>query len=117
MINEFGTREVTKDEKTMALLAHLSVLVFPVIAPLILWAVKKDESKFIAYHALQAAIFQAITYPILIVLIIFLMIVTLGLCFPAPMLAMLPSVAGILWGLKANEGKWEGYPLIDSIGR
>ena len=44
----------TSDEKTLALLSHRLTFVAPVLAPLIIYLVKKDESGYIAYHAKQS---------------------------------------------------------------
>ncbi len=82
-----------------------------------MFLVKKDQSQFVAYHALQALVYQAITGVIAMVLIMFLLIITLGLCFPVVFLAFIPCIGGIMWGLKANQGEWTGYPLIETIGR
>ena len=54
------------DERTWGMLAHLSTLLNLVtgfggpIAALIIYLVYKDRSRFVAYHALQAMIFQLI---------------------------------------------------------
>lgn len=54
------------DERTWGMLAHLSVLLNLVtgfagpIAAFIMYLVYKDRSRFVAYHALQSAIFQLI---------------------------------------------------------
>jgi uncharacterized Tic20 family protein len=54
------------DERTWAMLAHLSVLLnlvtgfFGPIAAGIIYFVCKERSRLVAYHALQSAIFQAI---------------------------------------------------------
>ena len=39
--------EVTSDERMWAMLAHLSILVFSIFGPLIIWMIKKEESAFI----------------------------------------------------------------------
>lgn len=44
----------TSDEKTWALLAHLLNLAFPLLAPLVIYLTKKDGSKYVAFHALEA---------------------------------------------------------------
>ena len=46
-----GTEETpvippTSDEKTIALLSHALTFVFPILAPLIIYLIKKDESAF-----------------------------------------------------------------------
>ncbi|MGB8193904.1 MAG: DUF4870 domain-containing protein, partial [Chitinophagaceae bacterium] len=48
----------TSDERTMALLSHILGLVIWIIGPLIIYLVKKDESKFVAEHAKEALNFQ-----------------------------------------------------------
>src|SRR3954469_12237582 len=48
----------TSDEKTMAILAHILTLVAPILAPLIIYLVKKDDSQFVSYHAKESLNFQ-----------------------------------------------------------
>ncbi|MEW6094238.1 MAG: DUF4870 domain-containing protein [Chloroflexota bacterium] len=54
------------DERTWGLLAHLSVLLNLItgfagpIAALVIYLIYKDRSRFVAYHALQSALFQLI---------------------------------------------------------
>jgi uncharacterized protein len=54
------------NERTWAMLSHLSVLLNLVtgflgpIAAFLIYLVYKDRSRYVAYHALQSAIFQAI---------------------------------------------------------
>ena len=92
----------SSDERNMALLSHLSCFVLPVIGPLILWLIKKDSSRFVAYHAIQALIFQLLAS-----------VVSGATCGLGLVLLILP----IVWGIKASKGEWAGYPLIESVGR
>src|SRR5215217_7673450 len=48
----------TSDERTMAILSHVLCLVVWLIAPLVIYLVKKDESKFVAAHAKESLNFQ-----------------------------------------------------------
>lgn len=54
------------DERTWGLLAHLSVLLNLItgfagpIAALVIYIIYKERSRYVAYHALQSAIFQMI---------------------------------------------------------
>ncbi len=56
------------DERNWGMLAHLSVLLnlatgfLGPVAALIIYLVYKDRSRFIAYHALQALVFQLIAW-------------------------------------------------------
>ncbi|MDO9129461.1 MAG: DUF4870 domain-containing protein [Anaerolineales bacterium] len=54
------------DERTWAMIAHLSVLInlvsgiFGPVAALIIYMVYKDRSRYVAYHSMQSLIFQLI---------------------------------------------------------
>jgi uncharacterized Tic20 family protein len=60
----------TSDEKTLALLAHILTFVAPILAPLIIYLVKKDDSQFVAYHAKESLNFQITLFVIVIILVI-----------------------------------------------
>jgi uncharacterized protein len=47
-----------QDERTMAILAHLLTIFFGFVPPLIIWLIKKDESKYVAEHAKESLNFQ-----------------------------------------------------------
>ncbi len=95
--------ETQSEERTFALAAHLLAFVFPVFGPLIVYFIKKDSSRYVAYHAVQATVFQVITY-----------LIGSATCGIGFILLILP----ILAALKANKGEWEDpYPLIGGIGR
>jgi hypothetical protein len=49
-----NTGEPTSDDKLMAGLAHLSVFIFPLIVPLIVWILQREKSPWAAFHGLQA---------------------------------------------------------------
>src|SRR5699024_10838524 len=42
--------ELTNDERLFAMLIYLLSFFMPVIIPLIIWLIKKDESSYIDYH-------------------------------------------------------------------
>jgi uncharacterized Tic20 family protein len=65
---------LTNDERLMAMLSHLSILFGGIILPIILWAVQKDKSRFVRYHALQAIFFHIAYIAILVIVIILLAI-------------------------------------------
>ena len=50
----------TQNDRIMAALAHVSALMpfMGVIAPIVIWATQKDKSEFVAFHALQAIVYQ-----------------------------------------------------------
>ena len=60
---------ITQDEKTLAGLAHGSILLGlltsgmgGIIAALVIWIVQKEKSAYVAAQALQALVYQAITF-------------------------------------------------------
>jgi uncharacterized Tic20 family protein len=50
----------SQDERVMAALAQISVLVpfLGVIAPIVIWVTQKDKSRYVAFQSLQAIAFQ-----------------------------------------------------------
>ena len=53
-----------RDERTMAALAHASVVIFGmgIIASVVLWATEKDRSRYVAFQALQATVYHIIGF-------------------------------------------------------
>jgi uncharacterized Tic20 family protein len=53
-----------RDERTMAGLAHASVVIFGmgIIASVVLWASEKERSRYVAYQALQATVYHIIGF-------------------------------------------------------
>jgi uncharacterized protein len=52
--------EVSKEERLMALLSHLSIFIpnIGILAPLIIWVTNKEKSNFVRFNALQAIFFS-----------------------------------------------------------
>jgi uncharacterized protein len=96
----------TSDEKTMAILAHILSLFFWLIPPLVIYLVKKDESKFVAYHAKEALNFQ-ITMT-LIGIALFITIIGIILLW---VLGIIILILVIVATIKASENKLYRYPL------
>ena len=109
-ITSGGPPAVKDDEKMFALLAHLSPLAcLAFIGPIVALLVKQD-SEFVKYHAIQALVFQAAA--VMITMVVY--VITCGLGAP---IGLLTIVGAIYVGIQAYGGSWDGYPLIDSIGR
>ena len=126
--------EPARDECTLGMLAHILQIFSWLIGPMIIFLVRKD-SRFVRYHALQAVFFQllvmllwgaamlalfagfftaiarhngavgpaAIGFPILFFAVFW------GGC---ALTWLLNLVLGIVYGLRANNGEWAGYPGI-----
>jgi uncharacterized Tic20 family protein len=75
---------ISQDDRVLAGCCHASMFVgFPVIGPLLVYAIKKDSSRFVAFHALQAAIAHVSIVPLMIAGYVF------GVCFTLGMGAVL----------------------------
>ena len=119
------------DERTWALLAHLSVLLNLVtgfagpIAALIIYLVYKERSRYVAYHALQSMIFQSICWygggmlagicGILAGVFAWTIVLPILFGLVALTLALLPMgaiVYGIIAAVQVNQGQDFKYWLV-----
>jgi uncharacterized Tic20 family protein len=118
------------DERQWAMLAHLSVLLnlvtgfLGVVAPLVIYLIYKDRSRYVAYQSLQSFIFQLIWWVgggflvgVMWTLTGVLSAVFIGvLCIPfACIFSAMPLFAlgyGVYGGIQANQGKDFKYWLI-----
>lgn len=128
-----GLYEPTQDERTMALLVYILGIFSGFIAPLIFFLVKR-ESKFVAFHSLQALAWHVIYFVCIfgaMVVFFISMIASGGLQSHAPnqppwtflgffaviwIVALgggiLNIVLGVLFGIKANKGEWVRLALL-----
>ena len=118
------------DERLWAMLAHLSVLLnlvtgfLGVFAPLIIYMIYKDRSRFVAFQSMQAFIFQLIFWAGGGVLVGVMWAMTgilsaflIGLlCIPFALLfSLLPLgaiVYGVIGGIQAYQGQDFRYWLV-----
>lgn len=126
-----GPAQLTpSDERTWAMLAHLSVLVnlftgaLGPLIPLVMYLSFKDRSRYVAYQSLQAFIFQLLWWVgggVVIggawLITVILMPVLVGfLCLPiALVISFLPlgvMAYGVIGGLRASQGEDFKYWLV-----
>src|SRR5215218_6520528 len=88
------------DEKTIAVLAHILTMVAPILAPLIIYLVKKNDSAFVAWHARESLNFQLTVFIICIILFISV----IGILF-IWVIGILSFILIVLATIKASEGK------------
>ena len=101
----------SQEDKTLAMLTHLSGIILGFIVPLIIWLVNKDKSDkgWLNDQAKEALNFQ-ITIAIAWVVAIVLSAVAIGfLLYPVIWIGNL--ILCILAGIKANEGVAYRYPF------
>ena len=103
------------DDKTMAMLAYILGIFTGFLGPLILWLIKKDQSKFVGFHALQALLLHAIVV-IGYLLSGVLTFVLIGF-LTYPLFFVLGLVFSIIAGLAANRGEWYDIPVVGKIAR
>lgn len=129
----------SKDERTMAFLAHLLQVLTGFIAPLIIFCVKQD-SRFVKFHALQALIWQlcymaAFACGMVVFFVMFFLSMAHGaatsghnqppplgffILFPLVWLLGMAGwvvnvILGIVYGVKASRGEWAGYPILGPL--
>lgn len=99
------------DQKTLALITHLSGIVLGFIVPLIIWLINKDQADkaFINDQAKEALNFQ-ITLLMVYVVGIILTIILIGVIIN--LLAWVACIIfSILAGVKAHQGEAYRYPF------
>lgn len=116
------------EEKQWAMLAHLSVLInlftgfLGVAAPLVIYLIYKDRSRYVAYHSLQSLIFQAICWfggsalaivsSLLSGVIPFIGLICLPLACIFGILPIVALVYGTYGGIQINNGQDFKYWLV-----
>lgn len=125
MSNDFGGQSVmpdsppAQDEKTFAILAHVLTTFCCGIGGLVIWLMKKDQSRFVAENAKHALFFWLAVFAFQIglgivgVLVAFVLPPVALLFNAVSLLVMLVQVGyTVLGAIRANEGKIFKYPII-----
>jgi uncharacterized protein len=118
------------DERTWAMLAHLSILLnlftgfLGTVAALVIYLVFKERSRYVAYQSMQAFIFQLIAFigagalaALAWTVSGLLAVVLIGcLCMPIALVLSLVPVAALVYGvigaLQCNQGRDFQYWLV-----
>lgn len=104
----------TQDDKTLGIVMHLLCLVgFPVIGPLIIWLMKKDQSPYLDAQGRELLNFQ-ISYFIYALISMALVAVLIGipLLFAIAIASLVFTIIGIV---KASDGHVYRFPLCIRI--
>lgn len=117
-ISQNETPLPSKEERTLAMACHLlpltgflfpAVPVLNVVAPLVLWLIKKDAMPFLNHQGKEVLNFQ-----ITLSLILFACVLTFWLIIPIA-IAFASGIAGIIFmiiaAIQANDGKAYRYPF------
>jgi uncharacterized Tic20 family protein len=101
----------TTDDRTMAMLCHLGGMLTGFLVPLIIWLIKKDQSRFVDDQGKEALNFQ-ISLLIYLLITIPIGIVTCGFGFVLTFaVAIYGMVMAIIAAVKSNSGECYRYPL------
>ncbi|HSC77448.1 MAG TPA: DUF4870 domain-containing protein [Candidatus Acidoferrales bacterium] len=127
------------DERMYACLAHFLQMIGGFIGPLIIFLVKR-ESRFVAFHAVQALLWQVVMvigWIVAMLLFFSLFFATMAgagtkpppgpppaffILFPLIWLAAMSGwvvtlILAIVYGVKSMRGEWAAYPLIGRWAR
>jgi uncharacterized Tic20 family protein len=103
------------DDQTWALLAYLLGLVASIIAPLVIYLVKRNESRYVRYHAAQALNLglTGLIYAVAAVVIgILLALATHGLGFILMVLVLLAiGIAHLVYLIMGAVKAYQGQPF------
>lgn len=114
-----GAVALTENDRTMGMLVHLLGLLTGFIGVLILWLIKKDQSKFVDFHGREALNFMIsmLIYSVVLIVpgvIIAIMTMGVGMLLLIPLLLLLgvaQLVCEIMACIAANRGEWHRYPF------
>lgn len=99
----------TSDERTMALIAHaLTFVEGGIIGPLIVYLVKKNDSEFIAFHALQSLYFGLLA-------LFVIGPITVLTCGAGAVLVAPYFIFEVIACAEANRGEWYELPIVGGM--
>jgi uncharacterized Tic20 family protein len=103
--------DVQQEDKTLALITHLSGIVAGFIVPLIIWLINKDKAdkSWLTGQAKEALNFQ-ITLLIAYVVCVVLSFVLIGMIL-MPIIWIASIILMILAAVKSNNGESYRYPV------
>lgn len=101
---------VKNDERMLAALMYVISFFAPILGPLIIWLIKREESSFIDYHGKEYFNFF-ISYTVYMFISGLLTIILIGFVGLA-VLGIMLFVFTIIAAIKAYEGQEYQFPLI-----
>jgi len=109
----------SEDERLWAMLAHVLTLISAFVAPLVIYLVFQNRSKFVAFHALQSLFFHLAVWVVGLVLLVLIVTVVLA-CVAIP-LASLVGIGALVYmlvaAIKAHQGERFEYAIVGPLAR
>ncbi|WP_245844191.1 DUF4870 domain-containing protein [Oceanobacillus rekensis] len=100
----------TNDERLFSMLIYVLSFPFPILGPLLIWLLKRDESEFVDYHGKEYFNFfmsyfiYGVIGSILILLLVGIVIVII--------LGIMAIIFTIIAAVKSYQGEQYKFPLI-----
>lgn len=113
--SENNVSKNSQDERMWAMVAHLSAFIGMVVpfgnifAPLVIWILKKDTSKFVDEQAKESLNFQ-ISITIYLLVSIFLVLLLIGILVII-LIGLFAIIMVVIASINAYDGKNYKYPL------
>lgn len=102
-------QQPSADERNLAMVAHLGGTVFFFIPALIIWALKRQDSTYVADHATEALNFQiSVLIAMLIANILIWVLIGFALI---PIIWLANIIFCIIAAIAASKGETYRYPL------
>ena len=101
--------DMTQDEKNLCILIHILAIFTHFLGPLIIWLLKKDQSREVGRHAIEVLNFS-ITIAIAGFVCVLLVFVGVGLIL-LPILSLYALINYIAGAIAASKGEFRPYPL------
>lgn len=108
-MNDIIESAPSQDDRNLAMLAHLLGIFSGFVGALVIWLIKKEESRFVAEEAREALNFQ-LTMALAFVVSWMLTFVLIGLLM-VPLLIIANLVFCILGAVAASKGQAYRYPV------
>ncbi|MFZ1322362.1 MAG: DUF4870 domain-containing protein [Ignavibacteria bacterium] len=64
----------SNEERTLALLSHISLILGGILLPIIIWATQKEKSQFVRFHSLQSIFFH-LSLAVIIIFFVFVLVI------------------------------------------
>lgn len=100
----------TNDERLFSMLIYVLSLPFPVLGPLVIWLLKREESEFVDYHGKEYFNF-IVSYAIYTFVSSILIIVLIGVVLLF-VLGIMVFVFTIIAAVKSYQGERYQFPLV-----
>ena len=100
----------TDDERLFSMLIYVLSFPFPILGPLIIWLLKRDQSEFVDYHGKEYFNFF-VSYFIYGIISTILIILLVGIILYI-ILGIMALVLTIIAAVKAFQGERYRFPLV-----